>query len=560
MSVGALYLYPRLEERLLLLAHLVEFSELPVILLGPEGSGKSTVASRLADPGHYPHWQPVLIEGGAGLGRRQVLPYLYEALDLGSIPPGGADTQLSAALAALRQRFAYLRHVRRLPVLVIDDADRLATDALALFARVAETGGARLVLLAESIPTLSTDETTTGRGQPHQLDLPPLAREDVAGFVAHLVDAGIVDTAAAAPLTERELLSLHESSGGRTGALRTALQAQFREAASRKAPSVGGNIGVRVRPKGQLRPFATRLLASVVAAISTQRKPIRQRSDAFADLIAGASQPPSAAPEHAASMPEARPFRRHIIGLGTGIVLIGLVGFWVNQMMSGGGSDDRDSAEAATANTRVLPLPSAERAPLPTASTTDDPGQGALMPPRPEPPVPFEPEVVVDTTGRSAGPVEPVREAQTLDASDRPPQAPMPLRPQPSRPETRSVDRTAQVVPAATTDTPETDTPDVFQKALSTRPDSPYLIQLLGSRDPATIDRYVAGLSLPNPVYVAQTTHLGKPWFIVLIGGFSDRAEASAEISKLPEFIQKTQPWPRDLASLGQADLRRLER
>lgn len=582
MPAGDLFLYPRLEERLLLMEHLVEFSELPVIFLGPQGSGKTAVAERLADPEQHPHWQPVLVEGSARLTQRQVLPFLYEALDLGSIPPGGADTQLSAALTALRQRFAYLRHVRRLPVLVIDDADLLDNDALALLIRIAETGGARLLLLAESGLALTPADESVGKGQPHQLDLPPLAREDMAAFVDHLRKAGALNMPTRTALDEGTLLEMHESAGGRPGALLAALDqcaaAAFKDAAPAAAdrPRVTGSAT-------SVRRLGTRVLAPLFGLAARLARPIRQRTLRIVDTDAvdeaGASSGTPRRPGAGKLMGG--------LGIAGGLLAIALVGLWVNHMMSGGGgtkgTSDRAADKDSAGGPRLLSLPPAETLRLPKAGEGQNEVDALTEPPAPELPVPFEPEVLV---GEPAASVvsEPDPGRQTLEEADLLPAKPEPLRPLTTRPgiAARSApsatdpaagpaEPATTAVPAAPAATavpaqppaprpPKVAEPRVFSAAGPAQPAGTYLIQLLGSRDPATIERFVAGLNVSETVYVARTTHLGEPWFIVLIGAFEGRSEASEAVSNLPDSLKKTQPWPRAVESLSEADLRQIKR
>jgi len=92
------------------------------------------------------------------------------------------------------------------------------------------------------------------------------------------------------------------------------------------------------------------------------------------------------------------------------------------------------------------------------------------------------------------------------------------------------------------------------QQLLSYSPQS-YVVQIMGSRSPANIQRFLDGTpALAKGGYFA-TTHQGEPWYVVIAGQFDDRRSAEDAIAQLPATVQEYRPWVRSLADV-QASIR----
>ena len=711
------FLYPGLDERLLLVEHLAEFSDQPILIKGPEGSGKSRVARYLADPDRHPHWMPVLIDGAMRPNRGDLLPILYEALDVGSLPPGGAQAQLEAAMSALRQRLAYLRHIRQTPLLVLDDAQLIPPDTLEFLTLLAATGGARLCLFSETPLQLSLDPDREP-GQTHQLDLPPLAPQDLIGFAEYLQETGqltapSIDLGAAPP---DRLLALHKSTGGRPAALIEALQSETSEKRSQtsgtaRAPRPGAAVRQWLRdllPARKIQPATIQAPAAPdaggfaepiadetetlwfdtpapagrmddagasrdkgiglsAADLAARFEPAFDDSDFEPEVALSGDTPQSAAAQSTRARSPVGPLGRFLdirwVGGLVAVVVVIATAWWLNRPTDPTESQTLAAADSARAadtqatdsnnwatkreNSRasietdgsvLLPLPAADASRLPTITPSElkapglaaglAPGEVASAEANPSQDVasraadtgagatdnalflPIEPATPASTEARGTEiPPRTADQAQATAASsnadeavlaqnfeldlplpeftpDRPgiarPQSATLARPgaaasgQSNAPSNEATKGAASQFANASPNTPVS-TPVGTQSAASKDPDPPqgtadipsafrngnpveppggWFIQLLGSRDPATIDRFVARPDLPKPVFVARTRYRDGPWFIVLIGGIEDRATANSILAKLPDSLKKTNPWPRTGASLEDAELR----
>jgi DamX protein len=79
---------------------------------------------------------------------------------------------------------------------------------------------------------------------------------------------------------------------------------------------------------------------------------------------------------------------------------------------------------------------------------------------------------------------------------------------------------------------------------------SDYTIQLAGASDEAAIEAAMHELSLPGERAVVATQRGASPWYLMILGRFSSRAEAQAVAATLPPRLQRTGPWVRQFATL----------
>ena len=128
----------------------------------------------------------------------------------------------------------------------------------------------------------------------------------------------------------------------------------------------------------------------------------------------------------------------------------------------------------------------------------------------------------------------------------------------------------AEIIAGATateTDSPEAlkeelkeePAPDIsaFEQALLEFPASSYTVKIMGSHSEASVQRFVQDeLNAAQRGYF-ETRFQEKPWFVVVLGNFENRADASKAIAELPASIQSLQPWIRTLADI-QSDIREL--
>ena len=80
-----------------------------------------------------------------------------------------------------------------------------------------------------------------------------------------------------------------------------------------------------------------------------------------------------------------------------------------------------------------------------------------------------------------------------------------------------------------------------------------YMLQLLGTHNKGTIDKFLVQHKLQGRTSLYTTARNGRPWYVVLYGPFPSRSKAIAVIASLPPPVQALKPWPRAVSSLKQA-------
>jgi type II secretory pathway predicted ATPase ExeA len=78
-----------------------------------------------------------------------------------------------------------------------------------------------------------------------------------------------------------------------------------------------------------------------------------------------------------------------------------------------------------------------------------------------------------------------------------------------------------------------------------------FTLQVLGSHNRETVLNYISRASnLSGELFFIESTYNDKPWFVVLYGSFSNRAEAALARENLPSYIAQQKPWIRPVSGL----------
>ena len=96
-----------------------------------------------------------------------------------------------------------------------------------------------------------------------------------------------------------------------------------------------------------------------------------------------------------------------------------------------------------------------------------------------------------------------------------------------------------------------------FEKSLLDFPSSSYTVQIMGSHSETNVQRFVEEeLELSHRGYF-ETRFQDKPWYVVVLGRFENRSDATQAIEELPVALKSLQPWVRALADI-QSNIRQL--
>lgn len=78
------------------------------------------------------------------------------------------------------------------------------------------------------------------------------------------------------------------------------------------------------------------------------------------------------------------------------------------------------------------------------------------------------------------------------------------------------------------------------------------VVQLFGSYEQTNAEKFKQDWQkqLSDTLYIYQTTNKGKPWFVVVVGTYTDKDTAGKAIKTWPAELQKASPWIRDIKAV----------
>jgi len=197
---------PHIDQRLNLLHHLVQYSDLLLLVVGKTGSGKTTLLNRLISSAAGP-WRVSVVEADIDMTPERLAAGAISGFDM--MDGAGQETGRSTNLDAYLQRWA---HRAQTPVLVIEEAHLLPPETLKGIIRLTSNGSRtrlRTLLLGEPQLAAMVDGAVGGsrvQTMAHVVDLPPLSEAQVAGYVQfRLQRAGLSPEGLFSPQTIRRL-------------------------------------------------------------------------------------------------------------------------------------------------------------------------------------------------------------------------------------------------------------------------------------------------------------------------------------------------------------------
>ncbi len=149
-------------------------------------------------------------------------------------------------------------------------------------------------------------------------------------------------------------------------------------------------------------------------------------------------------------------------------------------------------------------------------------------------------------------PVEVVAKPEVKTEQPEPIKPPVPEKPVPVV--AKKVVEPKVEVPAATEQ--PTDSVWLKEKQLLAWPSKGYTLQLLGARSESSVDQFMRSLKQPEKVYYFRTVFKGAPWHVLVYGQYANRAAAVRAVAALPAEIKDMKPWPRSIKGV-QADIRK---
>ncbi|WP_210713052.1 AAA family ATPase [Pseudomonas sp. MWU349] len=479
------------------LHHLARYSQLLLVVTGPQGSGKTLLRQALVASTNKQSVQSVVVSARGAGDAAGVLRQVAQALNV-------AEAEIGAILAQIVQLALTGQEV----YLLVDDAEQLdesALEALLALAAGAPEGRPHVFLFGESSLIAALDQLNTEEERFHVIELQPYTEEETREYLAQRLEGagqGIELFSA------DQISDIHESSDGWPGNINQVARDAMIEAmiASRSAvkrPSMGFNM-----PKKHVLAISAVVVVAVAAAwlmpgrskAPTTGAPANEQ----AQLPLGQTPTPNAngspSVEFAGS---SQPMPLPLVGQSQPVMRGPLA-------EAAGGISEGDDGVPVEGSSAVPP----------TVTTTAPPA-GATAGPTPAPaarPTPAPTQVATAKPAPAAKPAE----------------KPVAAKPAPAKPAEKPV----TVAKAA------------GGSWYAGQAPGNYVVQILGTSSEATAQNFVKEQG-GEYRYFKKVLN-GKPLYVITYGNFASRDAAVSAIKSLPAKVQAGKPWPRTVASVQQ--------
>ncbi|PSS56720.1 AAA family ATPase [Pseudomonas sp. BBP2017] len=487
------------------LHHLARYSQLLLVVTGPQGSGKTLLRQALVASTNKQSVQSVVVSARGASDAASVLAQVAQAL-------GVAQPEVPELLAQVVQLALTGQEV----YLLVDDAEQLDESALqALLELAAGTpeGRPHVFLFGEPSLIAGLEELNADLERFHVIELAPYSEEETREYLEQRLEGagrGIE------VFTSEQIVDIHQHSDGWPGAINqvardTLIEAMIASRTTAKRPSMGFNM-----PKKHVLALSAVVVVAVAAAVLMPKK---------------GDQAPTA-PAEQAQLP-----------LGQG-------------QPGNAQSNNGGPAIEFAGNSQPMPLPlvgqsqPVMRGPLAESTGMGDGEEGgpagdtALQPPTVTTIAP--PAGVV--AGPAPAPAQPVAQAQPVAP------APQPVAPVVSKPVAPAVKPAPTQVAAAKPAPKPAEKPAAKPAAggswyAGQKPGN-YVVQILGTSSEASAQAYVKAQGGDYRYFKKNLQ--GKPLYVITYGSFASRDAALAAIKALPAKVQAGKPWPRSVASVQQ--------
>ncbi|QGZ29633.1 AAA family ATPase [Stutzerimonas stutzeri] len=201
------------------LHHLARYSQLLLVVTGPEGSGKTLVRQALVASSNKQAVQSVIVSPQDTLDSSALLQQVAQAL-------GSQRTDFDSIMAQIIQLALTGQEV----YLLVDDAERLTGAAVETLLRLAQgspQGRPHVFLFGEQALVARLEALVEGEERFHVIALQPYEEDETREYLAlRLEGAG----AGLDSLSEEQIVRIHEVSGGWPGAINQAARDELLDA------------------------------------------------------------------------------------------------------------------------------------------------------------------------------------------------------------------------------------------------------------------------------------------------------------------------------------------
>ncbi|MDO9616571.1 MAG: AAA family ATPase [Pseudomonas sp.] len=479
------------------LHHLARYSQLLLVVSGPEGSGKTLLRQALVASTNKQAVQSVVVSAKGAADPASILRQVAQGLQV-------QRPELPAILAQVGQLALTGQEV----YVLVDDAEDLSDAALTSLLSLAvgnAEGRPHVFLFADSQLLPRLEHVAAGGECFHVIELQSYSEDETREYLAQRLEGAGQGIEV---LSDEQVADIHEQSAGWPGVINQVARESLVEAmlAQRGAANRGGfsfNL-----PRKHLLALCVVAIGVLAAWFMQGRVVENVDAPVIAQLPLGEATPPAlvagaAAPAVPAVAPAIQfeganqPLPLPLVGEAQPVIREPLA-----QAAGLSGAEEADATGASGA---------ADIAPEPAVSVN--------VPVAPVVPAPVKvAPVVAPPAAPVVKPVAPVAAAVPPPAK---PQAPA-----------------AAVKPAAGGDW------------YAAQAGSHFTLQILGARLESGAQAFVNANGADYRYFKKQ--HQGKPLYVVTYGSFATRDAAQAALRTLPAKVQAGKPWPRNFAGIQQ--------
>ncbi|MDH5447236.1 MAG: SPOR domain-containing protein [Gammaproteobacteria bacterium] len=205
---------PEASQRMNLLVHMTQYSDMVLMVLGDEGMGKTSLLQNYVKSAHS-NWHICRINANTMMDKDQLLFRIAEDFGLESLPANSAELQ-----EMLYDKMIQLHQNDVLPVIIVDDAHELSVDAISQLFIMAEIKAGdvtmvHIVLFAESLieKTINASNVRKIRERiGHTFELEPFDDIETADYIqSRLTLAGLEGEN---PFSPKVIHQIHKQSHG----------------------------------------------------------------------------------------------------------------------------------------------------------------------------------------------------------------------------------------------------------------------------------------------------------------------------------------------------------
>jgi len=498
------------------LHHLARYSQLLLVVTGPQGSGKTLLRQALVASTNKQSVQSVVVSARGASDAASVLAQVAQSLNV-------AKADVSAILSQVIQLGLTGQEV----YLLVDDAEQLNESALqALLELAAGTAEGRphVFLFGEPELITSLDALEIEEERFHVIELQPYSEDETREYLEQRLEGagrGIE------VFTAEQIADIQQNSEGWPGNINqvardTLIEAMIASRSTAKRPSMGFTM-----PKKHVLALSAVVIVAVGAAVLMPKKGDQPKTAAPAEqtqLPLGQGQPSAAQSNNGGPAIEfagsSQPMPLPLVGQSQPVMRGPL-------------------AEAAGMNEGEEGGPAGNTALQPPTVTTTAPPDGVAAGPAPTPAQPIQPS----RTLASAQPVAPAHQPVAPAASKPVAPAPKPAEVAVAKPAAPAAKPAEKPAAAATGGTSG-------GGWYAAQAPGNYVVQILGTSSEATAQAYVKAQGGDYRYFKKNLQ--GKPLYVITYGSFSSRDAALNAIKALPAKVQAGKPWPRTVASVQQ--------